>query len=745
MKTRRLVALWLTACGMLIPASSALAASGTTERISIDGAGNQGDSSSFSPAISANGRYVAFISAASNLVPGDNNGTTDVFVHDRQAGTTERVSVDSAGNEANGQTDWGGSGGDVAISADGRFVAFASRASNLVPGDTNGSTDLFVHDRQTGATERVSVDSAGNQSTTIEFGVAVAISGDGRYVAFRSYRSDLVPGDTNGSPCCRADIFVRDRQAGTTERVSVNSAENEAAGDNAYPSISADGRYVAFLSSASNLVSGDGNGTYDAFVRDRQAGTTERVSVDGAGNDGNGASGITTAISGGGRYVAFGSDASNLVPGDTNGTRDSFVRDRQAGTTERVSVDSAGNEGNGRSLASAISADGRFVSFGSYASNLVPGDTNDSCPDPNADPDGPPAPPINCSDVFVHDRQSGTTERVSVDSAGNEGNDNSPEGDIDSPAISADGGVVAFGSFASNLVPGDTNGTPDVFARDRGTATFADGDGDGIEDSIDTQPATASDAFADGAGNSGSITDRAGLDVRVADLSAPDGVRVTVGAGTGEVSLSVCSGFSVTVAAGSTVDVTCGSVKIDVIQGSAKVVLGGGLTVISVPEGVTAKVSDNGDGSFKVENLGGGDVTVTVDGVTTTVGSGETSSVTAWDFRGFTAPVDNPNVLNVLKAGQAVPLKWRLVRSDGTAVTNLSTAKLTVSSLDCDTATTPDAVEEVASGASGLQNLGNGYYQLNWKSPKSYAGSCKTLHLDIGEGVTRDAYFKLVK
>src|SRR5215211_200380 len=390
MKTRRLVALWLTGCGMLISASSALAASGTTERISIDGAGNQGDSASFAPAISTDGRDVAFISAASNLVPGD-TGHRDVFVHDREAGTTERVSVDSAGNDAIDDRVGGGSGTDVAISADGQFVAFGSQAYNLVPGDTNGGTDFFVHDRQTGVTERVSVDSAGNQSSTVELeSLAVAISGDGRYVAFRSYRSDLVPGDTNGSPCCSADIFVHDRQSGTTERVSVDSAGNQAdpdglggGADNAYPSISADGRYVAFLSSASNLASGDTNGTYDAFVHDRQAGTTERVSVDGGGNEGNGASGLTTAISGGGRYVAFGSQASNLVPGDTNGTTDSFVRDRQAGTTERVSVDSAGNEGDGRSLASAISADGRFVAFGSYASNLVPGDTNDSCPDPN--------------------------------------------------------------------------------------------------------------------------------------------------------------------------------------------------------------------------------------------------------------------------------------------------------------------------------------------------------------------------
>jgi archaellum component FlaF (FlaF/FlaG flagellin family) len=450
----------------LIVAGRSLASPGTTERVDVDSAGNQANDESvyWPPDISGDGRYVAFSSVASNLVPGDTNVTLDVFVHDRQTGVTERVSVDSAGNQTNGAED------QSAISGDGRYVAFNSWASNLVPGDTNGATDVFVHDRQTGVTERVSVDSAGNQTNGPSS--TFAISGDGRYVAFNSEASNLVPGDTNNF-CNRdadpeldncPDVFVHDRQTGVTERVSVDSAGNQA---NQYSywelAISGDGRYVAFMSVASNLVPGDTNGFDDVFVHDRQTGVTERVSVDSAGNQGNEYS-TQPAMSGDGRYVAFHSGASNLVPGDTNlcscvgsgcpkSCADVFVHDRQTGATERVSVDSPGNEANSASSTSDISGDGRYVAFESWASNLVPGDTQ-LC--------GNPPSTYNCSDVFVHDRQTGVTQRVSVDSAGNQGNEHSS-----ASAISGDGRYVAFESEASNLVPGDTNGTRDVFVRDR--------------------------------------------------------------------------------------------------------------------------------------------------------------------------------------------------------------------------------------------------------------------------------------
>jgi len=177
----------------------AAALAGTTERVSVDNAGNQGNAASSGDGISGDGRFVVFTSSATNLVPGDTNSVADVFVRDRQTGTTERVSVDSAGNQGNA-----GSSG-VGISGDGRFVVFTSSATNLVPGDTNSVADVFVRDRQTGTTERESVDSAGNQGNAASSGDG--ISADGSFVVFTSSATNLVPGDTNSV----ADVFVRVR------------------------------------------------------------------------------------------------------------------------------------------------------------------------------------------------------------------------------------------------------------------------------------------------------------------------------------------------------------------------------------------------------------------------------------------------------------------------------------------------------------------------------------------------------
>ena len=408
----------------------AFAVAATTTRVSVDSAGVQGNGRSARNSTSADGRYVAFGSLASNLVPGDTNGLNDVFVRDALLGTTTRVSVDSAGTQGNGGSDY------PSISADGRYVAFRSAATNLVPGDTNTRDDIFVRDTVTNTTTRVSVDSAGVQSNG--FSYDPSISADGRYVAFDSAASNLVSGDTNASD----DVFVRDTVENTTPRVSVDSAGVQGNLWSDYPSISADGRYVAFESYATNLVPGDTNAN-DIFVRDRLLGTTTRVSVDSAGAQGDWGS-YHPSISADGRYVAFGSDSTNLVPGDTNGSRDVFVRDTLTGTTTRVSVDSAGVQGDGAGgyYSPSISADGRYVAFDSWATNLVSGDTNGT------------------GDVFVRDRLLGITTRTSVDSGGTQGN-----GESGKPSISADGRCVAFSSVASNLVPGDTNGVEDVFVR----------------------------------------------------------------------------------------------------------------------------------------------------------------------------------------------------------------------------------------------------------------------------------------
>ncbi|MEP6987284.1 MAG: hypothetical protein ABI970_16895, partial [Chloroflexota bacterium] len=408
---------------------------GSTERVSLSSTGIEGNAASYTPTLSADGRYVAFSSSASNLISGDSNNVDDIFVRDRQTGSTERISVSSMGTQGNGRS-YG-----TALSADGRYVAFGSAASNLAPGDTNNADDVFVRDRQTGSTERVSLSptvTTGNATSAMS-----ALSADGRYVAFLSYASNLVPGDSNNM----ADIFVRDRQTGTTERVSVSSSGLQANNISTSPGISADGRYVVFDSNASNLVPGDTNNKTDIFVHDRQTGSTERISVSSTGTQGNNQS-ITSVISADGRYVAFISNASNLVSGTPNNYGDVFVRDRQAGTTERVSVSYTGAPSDDGSGAPSISADGHFVAFYSHASNLVPNDTND------------------VYDVFVRNRQNNTTERVSVSSAGIEGNSQST-----SPSISADGRYVAFFSQASNLVADDTNSVGDIFVRDRQTGT----------------------------------------------------------------------------------------------------------------------------------------------------------------------------------------------------------------------------------------------------------------------------------
>ncbi len=334
---------------------------GTTERVSVATGGAEGNGGSWYPSISADGRFVAFTSGASNLAPGDTNGFADFFVRDRLNGTTERVSVDSGGAQGDGDSYIQLTTGS--ISADGRFVAFLSAATNLVAGDTNGWPDVFVRDRQTGTTERVSVATGGVQGND-ESG-AFSISGDGHFVAFYSGSSNL------GGPA--GGVYLRDLQLGTTECVSLASGGAPSWGT--APSLSFDGRFVAFLSGSTILIPGDTNGVADVFVRDRQLATTERVSVATGGAQGNLGSALAS-VSADGRFIAFMSDATNLVGGDTNAAADIFVRDRLNGTTERVSVNSANLQGDSSSQYPSISGDGRIVAFESPASNLVAGDTN---------------------------------------------------------------------------------------------------------------------------------------------------------------------------------------------------------------------------------------------------------------------------------------------------------------------------------------------------------------------------------
>jgi len=406
----------------------------TMELVSVASNGVQGNNYSVNSSISNDGRYIAFESGASNLVSGDTNNASDIFVRDRQTGQINRISIASNGTQGNSASL------QPAISGDGRYVAFNSYASNLVSGDANGSDDIFVYDRQNGQTSLVSVATNGTQGS---YSSQPSISADGRYVAFFSLASNIVDGDTNGL----GDVFVHDRQTGQTIRVSIASDGTQANGASTGSSISSDGRYITFESTASNLVTGDTNGTHDIFIHDQQIGQTTRISIASDGTQANNAS-QWSSISGDGRYVAFYSNASNLVNNDTNGYTDVFVHDRQSRQTSRISIASDGTQSNGSSLRLSLSNNGRYVMFESEANNLVSGDTN------------------NTEDVFIHDRQTGQISRVSVATSGTQGNSYS-----NLPSTSADGRYIAFESGASNLVNNDTNSTVDIFVASLSTTT----------------------------------------------------------------------------------------------------------------------------------------------------------------------------------------------------------------------------------------------------------------------------------
>ena len=341
-----------------------------TTRVSTAVDGTQGNDISQMAAtgsqVSADGRYVVFTSTSSNLVAGDANGQQDVFVKDTLTGTVTLVSTDSTGVQGNNSSN------TPSISADGTHVAFQSTASNLVAGDTNNQQDIFVKDLATGTTTRVSTDSTGVQVNGISS--IASISADGTRVAFQSNASTLVAGDTNST----TDVFVKDLGTGTTTRVSTDSAGAQSAGTSINASISGDGTRVAFQSNASNLVTGDTNGSTDVFVKDLGTGTTTRVSTDSTGAQSTGGNSLAPSISADGTRVAFSSTASNLVASDTNGQQDVFVKDLGTGTITRVSTDSAGAEGDGTSANSSISGDGTRVAFQSNANNLVADDTNGS-------------------------------------------------------------------------------------------------------------------------------------------------------------------------------------------------------------------------------------------------------------------------------------------------------------------------------------------------------------------------------
>jgi uncharacterized repeat protein (TIGR01451 family) len=439
---------------MALAAAMAQSPSGVLELISVSSQEVQGNGDSGSAGfldspnsdragVSDDGRFVAFMSLADNLVPEDTNFAPDVFVRDRLTGTTERVSVTSKGRQ--GIDDSGVVPDGADISNNGNLVVFASYASNLARGDVNGNADVFIHNRTTRTTELVSRGLDGAPAT----GDRPVISGNGRFVAFTSFAQNLVADHPEFE--FNNHVYVYDVETQLIERIDVNSDEQLAAGAALHVEISETGQYVAFDSHAENLIPIPGdNGAWDVFVRDRTGGMTHGVSTvgDSGGFDPDS---FLSSISPDGFTVGF--DSADSFDGDTNGFLDDAfvaeagdggsVRDWQTVTVQLVSRDSNGNQGQGVGAESRnplVSADGNSVIFSSRA-HLVPEDTNDGF------------------DVYRRDLATGTTVRLAADDAP------ANSADVIGSDITPDGRVVTLLTGA-DLVPGDVNFRIDVYALD---------------------------------------------------------------------------------------------------------------------------------------------------------------------------------------------------------------------------------------------------------------------------------------
>ncbi len=399
-----------------------------------------GNDFSDAPSVSANGRFVVFESAASDLVADDTNGFTDIFFYDRVLELMIRVSVATGGTEA-----MTGDSTNPSISPDGRYIVYDSMASDLVANDTNGLSDIFLYDRQTQITTRVNLGAGGVQATGGN-STDPHLSQNADRIVYVSEASNLISGDGN----TYADVYMYTRASGVTQRVSVpNSAPNaDPNGASITPYITSNGRYVTFASVASNLVATDDNdfcGIFscsDIFVRDLNANTTTLVSLNTNEAQGDKAS-SRSVISDDGRYVVYESEADNMdtTTPDTNAVSDVYLRDITAGTTIRVSKSQSGEEGIFASREPYISQDGNWVSF-STGSSFVAGDTNFT------------------EDIYRYSRQSTGLEVASVPEAGGESN-----GSSRGAVLSSDGQRVGFWSEATNLTENDDNNNRDVFVR----------------------------------------------------------------------------------------------------------------------------------------------------------------------------------------------------------------------------------------------------------------------------------------
>jgi hypothetical protein len=411
---------------------------GTTVLVSAPASGAIPNGSSYFSSISDNGRYVAFASNATNLVPGDDNGWDDIFVKDLATGSLTLISggADGPSNQMSMQP---------SISGNGRYVVFLSYATNMLTDQTSDwrYANVYAHDLQTHKTELVQPSVIGGFPNS--GALRPGISADGRYVVFHSAASDLVPNDLNG----KIDSFIYDRAEDKMMLASKTFDGSVSDGSSTSPEITGNGKYVTFFSTATNIVEGDKNGVGDLFIRNLQTGVTELLSVATDGTQGNQDSSLIAAVTPDGRYIAFQSLASNLVPNDTNGIEkvtyggDVFLRDRVLGTTERVGVSAAGGQLS-RVNYPALSDDGRYVYFYAAKPGIDQSDFSYG------------------SDLYVHDRTTGATELLSATASG------APAaGENENGETSSDGRYVVFQSTSDELADGGGDNL-DIFVRDRG-------------------------------------------------------------------------------------------------------------------------------------------------------------------------------------------------------------------------------------------------------------------------------------
>lgn len=430
--------------------------------ISLSTINEPGNGDSSTPSISADGRYIAYISDADDLISNDTNAVADVFVYDAQLQTTVRLSAADDESELNGPVM------AAEISRDGSTVAYYADATNSVASKPGLRVLMTLVDRVSGAPMGVTLPGMLQGDNDTNVAGLNPISTDGQYIVVESLAGNFIDGDYNAF----RDIFRYNAITGEIQRVSNDYLGGDALGDSQNASISRDGRFVVFESYAENLVSGDDNYYGDVFRYDFQTDTTERVSFDSVNmQQANGHSELA-AVSDDGRFVAFSSAADNLVPGDSNGFVDVFVKDMQTGIIERVSVSSVGSEADGDNHNGGISSDGRFVVFTSNATNLDPNDSSGG------------------TDVYLYDRQTDTLTLVSRNQQSAGGNGNSRL-----PRISGDGRWIVFESDADDLVPDDGNLSTDIFVYDR------------VNDSLERVSVPAEGGEADGASDTASISD----------------------------------------------------------------------------------------------------------------------------------------------------------------------------------------------------------------------------------------------